>query len=275
MKTFIRTSICAVNLAVALLAASTSKAGADDGGISFGGSPHLLKGHATVAMKDEVVTMTIGKEEIKVDCRFIFQNKGPTCTVRMGFPDEGQGSSEPYQGEEVPKGPGLKATFLTYDSWVDGKKVPTKLIPTKDRSLYWHSKTVKFKANSDCLIRDVYTLAPGAQVTSENGLYQQTSYVLHTGASWRGPIGKAEIIVKFEPSALPGPIKLKELKSLPGGSLDDLKWSALPVGTVIYQGPCKPVLTGNTLRFSCRNLKPTKKDDIRLYYSYHALTNTP
>jgi len=245
---------------------------ADDGGISFGGNPHLMKGHATVSMKNEVVKMDVKDKVIKVDCIFVFHNSGPACTVRMGFPDQGLGAAEPYQGDPVPTR-NLKATFLTYDSWVDGKKVPTKLIPTNDRALYWHTKTVTFKGNSDCTIRDVYTLPPGGQVTNENGLYQQTYYVLHTGASWHGPIGRAEVIVNFDPAVTKGPIQLKEMKSLHEDFLGHLKWSTLPTGTVIYECKEAPKLDGNTLRFVRTNFVPTKNDDIHLYYAYRQLTN--
>jgi hypothetical protein len=261
-----------LGMLVAASAIVAPLARADDGGISFGGNPHLMTGHATVAMKDEVVKMDVHDKVIKVDCKFLFHNSGPTCTVRMGFPDQGLGAAEPYQGDPVPT-KNLKATFLTYDSWVDGKKVPTKLIPTNDRALYWHTKTVTFKGNSDCVIRDVYTLPPGGQVTNENGLYQQTYYVLHTGASWHGPIGRAEIIANFDPSVVHAPIQLKALSSLPDQDLGHLKWSELPAGTIIYAGPSKPNLDGNSVRFVRTNIVPTKNDDIHLYYAYRKLTN--
>jgi hypothetical protein len=148
-----------------------------------------------------------------------------------------------------------------------------RLVPTNDRSLYWHTKTVTFKGKSDCLIRDVYTLKPGAQVTSENGLYQQTSYVLHTGASWHGPIGKAEITFKFEPSAVSVPIKVKGLNELPAPDLLHLKWSELPAGTVVWEGCCEPKVQGQTMQFLKTNFIPTTKDDIRVYYAYKKLTN--
>lgn len=77
---------------------------ADDGGISFGGSPHLLRGHNSVSMTSEKVSIAVHKNLIKVDCSFVFHNGGPTCVVRMGFPDQGLGAAEPYQGEAVPSG---------------------------------------------------------------------------------------------------------------------------------------------------------------------------
>jgi hypothetical protein len=261
-----------LSLAAILISACGAGARADDGGISFGGSPHLLTGHASVSMQSEVVRIDIHKEIINVDCKFVFHNSGPASTVRMGFPDEGQGAEEPYQGFPVPKH-NLKAGFETYKSYVDGKQVPTKLVPTNDRTLYWHTKTVTFKPKSDCIIRDVYTVKPGAQVTNENGLYRQTSYVLHTGASWHGPIGKAEIIVTFAPDAVPEEILLKPFSSLTEKRLQDLKWSLLPRGTVIYDGLGEPKLAGRTLTYVRTNFKPDKKDDLHLYYGWKVLTN--
>lgn len=149
----------------------------------------------------------------------------------------------------------------------------TRIVPTQDRTLYWHAKTVKFKAHSDCIVRDLYTLAPGSQVTMENGLYQQTSYVLHTGASWRGVIGKAEIAVKLAHDAQPTRIKLQRLSSLADQDLEHLKWSALPAGTVIYEGPCRAELHNSTIYFRKENFKPSGKDDIHLYYGWRPLTN--
>jgi hypothetical protein len=261
-----------------LLIASLSfagKAAADDGGITFGGSPHLLKGHASVSMRSEAVDIDIHDKVVKVDCRFVFHNSAKTCKVRMGFPDQGLGAEEPYQGEPVPTGPGLKAAFLSYDSWVNGKKVGTKLVPTDDRSLYWHTKEVTFKGGSDCLIRDSYTLTPGSQVTSENGLYRQTSYVLHTGASWHGPIGKALVTIKFAPDAISTPIKVKALSSTGKNDPRYLKWSEFPSGTVLYEGSSTAQVAGQTIRFTKTNFVPGSKDDIKVYYAFRMLKNLP
>lgn len=257
-------SICLSLLAVA---AAPNAARCDDGGISYGGNPHLLSGHPSISMQSEVVRMDIRKDIISVDCQFVFHNNGAACSVRMGFPDQGEGSEEPYMGDPIPKGPGLKATFLTYESLVDGKKVPTTVVSTNDRTLYWHAKSVQFPANSTRIIRDLYTLKPGGQVTIENGFYHQTYYVLHTGASWHGPIGKADIEVRFSPDVQSVPIKLRPRGSF-SGPLAEVKWSKLPAGTVIYEGPCRPNVEGNTLTFHCANIRPTNQDDIHLYYAY-------
>ncbi|HEY9677383.1 MAG TPA: DUF4424 family protein [Drouetiella sp.] len=273
MSSSVQSSIFPIAFALLGTISSAQFAFADDGGISFGGSPHLLSGHPSVSMQSEVVRMDIHDELIKVDCHFVFHNSSNApATVRVGFPDEGLGAEEPYQGEPLPPLSKLKATFLTYDSYVNGKKVPTKLVPTKDRGLFWHTKTVTFAPNKDCLIRDVYTLRPGGQVTSENGTYKQTSYVLHTGSSWKGPIGSAEIIVTFAPDALKTPVTLKPVTDFKNDPAT-LEWSKLPKNTMLWSGPCKPTLSGSTLTFKTSKLKPTVKDDIKLFYSFHKNTN--
>ena len=268
-------SLQRLGFAVSLLviASTVNPSFADDGGISFGGSPHLLNGHKSVSMRAENIRIDVHDQIINVDCKFVFHNDGPTCTVRMGFPDEGLGAAEPYQGFPVPTGPKLKATFKSYVSYVGGKRVPTSVVPTNDRALYWHAKTVTFPAHKDCIVRDVYTLPPGAQVTSGNGMYKQTSYILHTGASWHGPIRNAEIAVNFAPDSLIEPIKLVALKSLSQQDLARVSWSELPKGALVYDCDIPPKVSGQTLNFSRSNFKPTKLDDIRLFYAFRMLTN--
>ena len=42
-------------------------------------------------------------------------------------------------------------------SYGDGKKVPTKVVPTNDRSLDGQAKNVTCKGQSDCLSKYIYT----------------------------------------------------------------------------------------------------------------------
>src|SRR5262249_5131949 len=111
------------------------------------------------------------------------------------------------------------------------------------------------------------------QVTNENGLFMQTYYVLHTGASWHGPIGRAAVLVNFAPGTLKGPIRMMPINTLSEMKLQSLKWPTLPARTVVYEGPCKPVVQGRTLRFVRAEFRPEKKDDIHLHYAWRKLTN--
>ena len=244
---------------------------ADDGGISFGGLPHLLSGHPSVAMQSEVVRMTIGKENVKVDCQFVFHNSGPACTVRMGFPDQARGSEAEDDYENAGKGP-AKGAFISYTSYVDGMKVPTTTIHGDKTGDVWHAKTVSFGANATRHVRDVYTVPVGGQITEHSGSYSQAFYVLRTGASWHGAIGRATVIVTFQPGAIHTPLHLVRLSTIPGNNPAAWTgWNKTRPGTVVYRGPSTPTVQGRTLTFVRTNLKPAYLDDILLYFGYRGL----
>src|SRR5262249_9573094 len=137
--------------------------------------------------------------------------------VRMGFPDQGQGAANPDEDEEhnPPKG-----TFRSFESWVDGRSVKTKLIRAAHLGNFWHFKVVAFPANKQVSIRDRYTVNVG--LSSSYGFpLHQTSYILHTGASWHGSIGHSEVNVLFQSKGVRAPIELKKLTWLPKKNADD------------------------------------------------------
>lgn len=219
-------------------------------------------------MRSEIVRMSVGRERVRVTCDFWFHNSGRACKVRMGFPDRGEGDSDP--GRSDPKS-APKGTFLSYASFVDGKSVPTQIVRSSDSSQVWHTKTVSFGAGTTRRVRDVYTLDTGGMGTG-GGAYLQTYYILHTGASWRGPIGRAEIWVTFAPDAVTAPVRLVALHRLPGKSLEHYVWGKQGRGTVVWDGPSRPTVRGRTLRFERANWEPTEKDDVFLAFGYRTST---
>jgi len=126
---------------------------ADDGALTAGGSPGLVSGHPSVVMQRERVVLTAGLKTVHVDCTFVFHNEGPSCTVRMGFPDlaEGAEGTDYYErldaakenGRTLPPWEGL----IGFASWVDGKRVRTTLIRGNRGVDSWHAKTVLLKLN--------------------------------------------------------------------------------------------------------------------------------
>jgi hypothetical protein len=245
------------------------QARANDGGISFGGSPRLLTGHPSVSMQSEIVRMRIGEEKVTVDCTFIFQNQGPACTVRMGFPDQGQGADDP--DEEGVHNPPTSA-FDTFKSYVNGKPISTKLVRSQ-QSIFWHTKTVSFPANSHVVIRDVYTTSVGAHI-EEKGSVHLANYILHTGASWHGPIGRSEVIITFQSKHISAPLRPVPVHYAPevvrrqylvNKKIETTDWNKV-TGRVYYVGPCAPTAHGNSLRFVRTNWRPTERDDIYLAF---------
>jgi hypothetical protein len=253
---------------------SLSAALANDGGIALGGSPGLLKDHPSVRMTSEVIRITVERDTLTADCRFVFTNHGPACTVRMGFPDQGIGASDPDKEEDekaVMQTP-PRTTFQSFRSWVDGREVPTKLIRAGEEGAYWHTKTVRFPAQGAHQVRDVYTQSVGGgsvAIPNCNCFAAQVGYILHTGASWHGNIGRTEVVVTFRDPKLPRTLNLVPLAQVSRSRDGRDLCVPMPSGdTVVWSGPCKPTASVRTLRFVRENWRPTKTDDIELTFAY-------
>lgn len=260
---------CALLAAAAalLLLLSPPAARADDGALAFGGTPALLSRHPQVSMLRERVTMTVQTSVVNVDCRFVFHNAGPATTVRMGFPDEGEGASDPeeeYGANWASKPP--KSTFHWFHSYVNGQPAATKLIHSNSPSLAWHEKIVFFPANADVQVRDLYAVDVGAQIMMSNQTALEASYALHTGGSWHGPIGQVVVIVRFHTPAVKTPIQAMRMRRPSDPAVWEKSWAGYP-RRVWYMAPADAQVTGPaTLRFTLRNWRPGPKDDIYLAF---------
>ena len=244
----------------------------DDATLSFGGSPQLLRSHPSVVMTNEVVNVDIADRSVRVDCRFVFTNLGRGCKVRMGFPDEGTGSADRSDkpGFDQPGPP--KELFTSFQSWVNGRPVRTHLVRSGSNGSAWHVKTVDFPGHSVLHIRDVYTHRLGGgdgSVGDRTFWADRVGYVLHTGASWHGRIGRSEIRVNFPHRRLPGTPKPIHVSRISRKN-DELELNSFMPGRndVVWKGPCVPTVTGRTLVFVRTNWRPKMRDDILLGFGY-------
>jgi hypothetical protein len=249
---------------------------ADDGAVSWSGSPQMLNGHPTVSLVSEKIVLKVhwhsGEDGwTDADCNFVFHNHGPACSVRIGFPDRTQGANEPNFSKGG-NGDFPHPTFQvlqSFKSWVDGKRVVTRVVPAQDPNIKgatyggsWHVKVVHFKANQTLTVRDTYR-QPQSGGATESGVYlNQVQYILLTGGSWRGPIGSVEVDVHLDGVASIQPLA-KLTKDQPYGYA---KWKEVKPGHVFYTGFTEPKLRGWGLEFKGRNLKPTLASDINIYW---------
>ena len=264
-------------LASAGFCCAGATASANDGGISMGGSPGLLGSHPSVRMASELIKISVRGNRVRADCRFVFVNSGPACRVRMGFPDRGEGADDPDEEsdpEKVMKTP-PHTTFDSFASWVDGRPVGTRLIRADLPGSYWHAKTVRFPGHSAVHIRDVYTQTLGGGIVSAGGgvgSAAQVAYVLHTGASWHGAIGRTEVAIELPD---PKPSRQLMLRSTAAASISgngrDLRGRLPSENTVIWKGPCTPTVSGSTIRFVRTNWRPVEADDIELTYGFKGI----
>jgi len=241
----------------------------NDGALTMGGSPELLTGHPTVRMESELIKIWTDGQTVKADCQFVFKNSGPACEVKMGFPDAGLGADDPYEGmgPEETKPVSALDNFL---SWVDGKAIKTKLEVNKERHT-WHTKMVHFPAHSTVRVRDTYRSRCGGGIflhTKGEGSLKEVGYIVHTGASWKGTIGRTEVRFTF---AQP---QFKHTKWVPFASVTKLKENApvfqrtIAPNEVVWETTGTPTVAGNTVTWVRTNWKPTEKDDPSIAFDF-------
>ena len=163
-----------------------------------------------------------------------------------------------------------QASLERFRSWVDGKAVATSLVRSMSDAKVWHVKRVAFGKGATRRVRVAYDADGGGATNSEGAQYiRQASYVMHTGASWKGPIGVAELVVRFAPGTLAGtlrPIDSAILKVDTPFELSD--WGELAGGTVFWSGFATPTVHGREMRFVRRRFEPGEDDDVNVYFGF-------
>jgi len=164
---------------------------ADDAAVeNVGGTIRAMKEHSAIAMVAEYVHARLGADSVRVECVFYLTNTGPATQVSVGFPEMAHGDV---------LGP---SRFADFRSWVDGEEVQVTPIdgPADDPifpQMTWWVKEMAFAAGATRVVRDRYVAPPG-NVVDGSMLFE---YILHTGASWAGSIGVADIVVDLDTGA--------------------------------------------------------------------------
>jgi len=116
-------------------------------------------------------------DDVYVDAKFVFVNEGDKISLKMGFPF---GISRDKGNVIFPKDINVK---------IDGKSVETSYITT-ETSIYdpWVYFDTSFNKGETKTVEVSYRAVP---------LGGYFSYVLNTGALWKGPIGTLYIDIKF------------------------------------------------------------------------------
>jgi hypothetical protein len=189
-----------IALAASVLALG-ALASADDGSVSGeSGAVELVKGkNSSVRMVSEEVRIG-ALPKGRVHARFVFRNEGGPTSVLMGFPASASGVDTRARD----------AKLEGFRSWVDGK--PVKVRWTLGRSGdegydAWYVKRVRFGRGQVHVVEDAYGGGGGGMSDG----FRSYSYVLQTGASWKGSIGRAKIaldlglLAEYSPIQISGP----------------------------------------------------------------------
>jgi hypothetical protein len=155
--------------------------------VGIGGVIKPMENHPSIVLRSHMVKVKITPEYADVDCTFVLHNTGKATRVLIGFPESGGGDIV------VPK-----MGFEYFRSYVDGKRVQVRVQEQRRESgpdgyFRWYLKRVRFEAGQTRVIRNVYRAPLGAISTGHDFF----DYILTTGASWKGKIGRSDIIVEL------------------------------------------------------------------------------
>jgi len=200
-------------------------------------------------MVREEIRIWVGKSSFSARCRFEFRNFGSSQTVRIGFPNLTGNDNEPL--------------FTSFRSVVNGVPVAVKDF-SKDGS-FWKVKEVRFAKGETKVVENFYSGRTGTHTVTysglDEGLVSDISYILETGASWRGPIGYAKVVFQFAEDTIPTPLIPKRRDSV-------LRWRTADPATVEYSGFAKPRVDGRRLVFERRNFTPSQASNIHLSWGW-------
>ncbi|MFA5033325.1 MAG: DUF4424 family protein, partial [bacterium] len=189
MKRFLKILLTALVLCSSL--------SADDGLLFESGHNVYPINSKTIVMQAETVNIKVekpsdstkiygwAKKKILVDCIFTFVNTGETVKgTLLGFPGLEYGMH------------GLSDSKLhDFKTWVDGKKVEVNIreeMMNEYENRKWYTWKVDFAKGETKTIRNTYWVYPSMWSA---GTHHVISYILETGAGWKGPIGKANITI--------------------------------------------------------------------------------
>ena len=180
----------------------------DAGIIAVGGRwVHLKTEHVSIQMVKEWININVYKDYYDVDVTFIFENKGDSTTVFMGFPESGYGD---MNSAEVVK----NSAFMSFSTSVDGVPFTAKREFVNEENFsgdsylaYW-IKQVDFAKNQERKVNVKYRSPVGSGVSN---YYRGSDNFIEynfTGGNWFGKVEESNLTVKFDM-----PVKIRKNES--------------------------------------------------------------
>lgn len=222
-----------------------SIAGANDTSINSGAHGPAPLGEfkaeeSIVRMVSETIDIRFGKTESKVTCKFTFRSakKGGDAKQTVGFPDLLETDSdtgqirklETFIDGKMVEAKKIRGWFATSE-WGTPKSgfgEPPKFLGEDDvQFANFFAVDVSFPPDKDVVIERRYVADNGADTMGTRWF----TYTTHTGAVWRGTIGKAEFRVTLDGMTVDdlafedGPQKLEPRKQFEWCSPNKAEWT--------------------------------------------------
>ncbi len=134
-------------------------------------------------------------DSAKVTAWFLFHNTGTA--------DEHLKVRFPLNGDQNYSSGGDYSMIKDFTALIDGQQLITQVVLEDDPNapiyylgnntvMYWSEFDVDFPVGKDVKLTVKYTLQP-----TEEHSFAYIYYILATGAGWKGPIGKADVVLRF------------------------------------------------------------------------------
>ena len=199
------------------------------------------KDQTSIRMESEKVIIDLYNDSSVVTCLFNMKNLGEQEKLQIGFPEMSfyhyrQKSKVDEATRFQVKENGKVVRFKFSDSLKYNEEYRKKVesFQIKEEWYLWESE---FQQGESKTIEVEYSLPFGMLYKTNERFF---TYLLSTGAKWKGTIGKAEVIVN-----------LKDIE----------------MDSVVSQKPDNCVKSNNQLTWTFTDLEPTTKDDIKVNYN--------
>jgi len=206
------------------------------------------KDQTSIRMESEKVIIDLYNDSSVVKCLFNMKNLGEQEKLQIGFPEMTfhyyrQKSKMDEANRFQVKENGKVVNFDFSDSLKYDKDYRKKVesYQIKEEWYLWESE---FQQGESKTIEIQYSLPFGMLYKTNERFF---TYLVSTGANWKGTIGKAEIIVN-----------LKDIE----------------IDSLISQQPINCVITNDQLKWTFLDFEPTTNDDIRINYNSNKILYT-
>ena len=199
------------------------------------------KEQTSIRMESEKVIIDLYNDSSVVKCLFNMKNLGEHEKLQIGFPEMSfhyyRQKSKVDEANRFQVKENGKAILFNFSDSLKYNEEYRKKVETYQIKEEWYLWESEFQEGESKMIEVQYSLPFGMLYKTNERFF---SYLLSTGANWKGTIGKAEII-----------LNLKDIE----------------VDSIVSQQPDNFVKSNKQLIWTFSDFEPSTKDDIKVNYN--------
>jgi hypothetical protein len=199
------------------------------------------KDQTSIRMVSEKVIIDLYNDSSVVTCFFNMKNLGEQENLQIGFPDMSfhyfRNKSKVDEANRFKVKENGKSVQFDFSGSLRYDKEYRKKVESYQIKEEWYLWDSEFQKGESKAIEVQYSLPFGMLYKSNKRFF---TYLVSTGANWKGTIGKAEIIVNLK---------------------------GIEMDSIISQQPSNCEISNNQLTWTFLDFEPTTNDDIKVFYN--------